>query len=126
MLALHALGCLAGAFDADGSSLVQGLPDLEQTTLDMIAEKSLVAAGEVEITVDGFMQLQVGRIWLLKPGATLDLVPAAERMAARAVLQCGQAVLLLSPDVETEKAIRVPLLALAEADEGGGVLVGHA
>ena len=56
----------------------------------------------------------------------MDLVPAAERMAARAVLRCGQGVLLLAPDVETEEAVRVPLLALAKADEGGGVIVGHA
>ena len=49
MLSSQALGCLAGTFDADGVSLVQGLPDLTQATLDTIAEKSLVAVGEVGI-----------------------------------------------------------------------------
>ena len=120
------LGCLAGVFDADGRSLVRGLPDLDQATLDTIAEKSLVAAGEPNVAADGFVQSAVGRIWLLKPGATLNLVPAGERLAARAVLRCGQGVLLLAPDAETKEAVRVALLALAEADEGGAVLVGHA
>ena len=72
------------------------------------------------------MQSRVGRIWLLKPGAILDLVPAPERMAVRAVLLCGQGVLLLAPDTETEEAVRVALLSLAEADENSGDLVGHA
>ena len=119
------LGCLAGAFDADGRSLVAGLPCLDQATLDTIAEKSLVSTG-VAVAADGFVQSAVGRVWLLKPGATLDLVPAAERMAARAVLRCGQGVLLLAPDTRTEEAMRIALLELVEADEAGGVMVGHA
>ena len=108
MLSSQALGCLAGAFDMDGVSLVEGLPDLTQATLDTMADKSLVAAGEVSIDANGFVQSQVGRVWLLKPGATLDRVPAAERIAACAVLRCGQSVLLLAPNAETEETVWVP------------------
>lgn len=126
MTAPEALGCPAGVFDADGNSLIKGLPNLDQATLDTTAEKSLVASGKPDVSADGFVQSPVGRIWLAKPGATLDLVPAAERMAARAVPRCGQGVLLLAPDAESEEAVRVALLALAEADKGGGELVGHA
>ncbi len=120
------MGCLAGVFDADGRSLVKGLPDLDQATLETIAAKSLVGTSAPNVDADGYVQSPVGRIWLAKPGATLDLVPAAERMAARAVLGCGLGILLLAPDADTEKALRVALLVLAEADENSGAPVGHA
>ena len=120
------LGCLTGVFDADGCSLVKSLPDLDQATQDTMAEKSLVASGQPDVSADEFVQSPVGRIWILRLGATLDLVPAAERIAARAVLRCGQGVLLLAPDIQTKEALRVALLALAATDENSGKLVGHA
>ncbi len=127
MAAPEALGCLAGVFAADGRSLVKGLPDLDQATLGTIAHKSLVgSSAKSDVIAGGFVRLPVGRVWMLKPGATLDRVPAGERKAALTVLRRGQGMLLLAPDPETERAMREALLALTEGDDGDGELVGHA
>ena len=120
------LGCLAGVFDAEGKSLVEGIPALDQATADAFSYKAMIGTGAPTVTAAAYVTSPIGRVWALKPGATLDLVPAAERMAARAVLRCGQGVLLLAPDAETEKVLRIALLALAEGDERGGEVIGHA
>ena len=99
-----------------------------EDTIDTMACKALVAQGNEEEALDddGCVMTPIGRIWMLLPGATLDGVPSVEQQAARAVLRCGQAVLLLAPDEQTEEAVREALLTMTAADEESGERFGHA
>jgi hypothetical protein len=117
---------LAGSYGSDWRDFVKGRSPLNQETVDRFPCRSFVVAGEDHEFVDGFPRLQIGRIWMLLPGATLERLPAKERLAAHSVLRCGQAVLLLAPDRRTEELIRKSLLALLDADDARDGQSGHA
>ncbi len=117
---------LTAVYDADWRSVVKGRPALTQELIDRSACKSFVVAEQDFAYTDGFPRLQIGRIWVLRTGATLGRLPARERMAARAVLRSGQAILLLAPDSRTEADVRKSLLNLIEVDGVGDALFGHA
>ncbi len=110
-----------GVFDADGVSLLPGKPDLNQSTIDVMPVRALVAADEPH---EG--EVRIGRIWLLNAGASFEMIPTAERQAARSMLRVGMSIMLLAPDAATEARVRSDLLALCDQDETPQGRFGHA
>ena len=108
-----------------GESLACWYKGLTQAELDTARVRSTISRGEYERDSEGFAD-GLGRIWRLNANTKFTDIPARERYAARAVMRCGMAVLLLAPDADTEASVRAGLLGLIDADDTPLGRFGHA
>jgi len=96
------IGFPGSIYDAEGTSLITGLPDLTPERISLHPCRSMVARDAMS---------PVAQVWLLADDAEFPAIPRAFKEAALALMSAGRAILILSRRPEPGADVRDELLA---------------